>query len=194
MVLKIRGFDVDPVEIEAALLEHPAIQEAIVVGLGDEDEMRLVAYLVAIDAELPGHAELYAHAHKRLRNYMVPSTFVRLEHLPRTADGETDHAALPRVEAAHEDNETAYVAPQNAAEAALCEIWASVLGLERVGSDANLCELGGDSTMAVQAMLRIRSRLGCDVELQDIFDATVAEIAAGLRLGVPEMGTDDRWT
>ncbi|MCP1749048.1 non-ribosomal peptide synthase/polyketide synthase [Bradyrhizobium japonicum] len=185
--VKIRGFRIEPGEIAARLCEHPLVREAVVVaqqdGAGDK---HLVAYLVC--APEAGSDEedgstlagaLRAHVSARLPDYMVPSAFVRLSGLPLTVNGKLDRKALP----APEDDAYArrtYEPPRGEIETALAEIWAELLGLERVGRHDHFFELGGHSLLAVQLMERLR-RLSLGVEVRTLFARPVlADLAASL--------------
>ncbi|WQP02933.1 amino acid adenylation domain-containing protein (plasmid) [Sinorhizobium meliloti] len=185
--VKIRGFRIEPGEIAARLCEHAWVREAVVVARQDRaGDQRLVAYVVAKPAHGSDEADgaqlaasLRAHLGGRLPDYMVPSAFVRLDGLPLTANGKLDRQALP----APDDDayaRTAYEAPQGEVETALAEIWAELLGVERVGRHDNFFELGGHSLLAVQLMERLR-RLSLGVEVRTLFAKPVlADLAASL--------------
>jgi len=140
----------------------------------DPADRRLVAYLVG---EPPGDAELQLALAQALPRYMVPATFVRLEALPRTAHGKLDHRALPAPEAKAE-SERGYLPPSNNTERLLAEIFAEVLGVERVGVLDNFFELGGHSLLATRLMTRIRNTFHVEVPLRDFFTSpTVGRLA-----------------
>ncbi|MCK1475766.1 AMP-binding protein, partial [Bradyrhizobium sp. 197] len=151
--MKIRGFRIEPGEIAARLVEHASVRDAAVVACEDRSgEKRLVAYVVTA-AEHAGEAEetelagtLRTHLGARLPEYMVPSAFVRLAALPLTPNGKLDRKALPPPE---DDAyaRAAYEAPRGEIEIALAQIWAELLGLERVGRHDNFFELGGHSLL-----------------------------------------------
>ncbi|MBO4228597.1 AMP-binding protein, partial [Bradyrhizobium neotropicale] len=185
--VKIRGFRIEPGEIAARLCEHPLVREAVVVAHQDRaGEPRLVAYVVCASAagadgldgrELAG--TLRTHLSARLPDYMVPSAFVPLASLPLTPNGKLDRKGLP----APEDEayaRAAYEAPQGEIETVLAELWAELLGLERVGRHDHFFALGGHSLVAVRLIERLRRRsLGVDV--QTLFATPVlADLAASL--------------
>ena len=173
--VKIRGFRIELGEIESALGSHPAVREAVVLAREDTPgDKRLVAYVVS--AEPPADAEaLRAHIRAALPEYMVPAHFVTLEALPLTENGKVDRKALPAPE--HSGSEAEYVAPRNATEASLAQIWAEVLKLERVGIHDNFFELGGHSLLAVTLIERMR-RAGLNADVRALFATpTVAELA-----------------
>ncbi|HEV2734215.1 MAG TPA: condensation domain-containing protein, partial [Longimicrobiaceae bacterium] len=175
---KVRGFRVEPGEVEAVLAAHPAVREAVVVVRPDAGgDRRLVGY-VAADAESGvSGAELRAYLRGRMPEYMVPSAVVVLEALPLTPNGKTDRRALPDPEA-EAGAEAGDGAPRTATEAALARTFAEVLGIERVGVHAGFFDLGGHSLLATRAVSRIREATGADVPLRALFEApTVAALA-----------------
>jgi acyl-CoA synthetase (AMP-forming)/AMP-acid ligase II len=135
--VKLRGFRIEPGEIEAALLDHPAVREAVVVVRGEEDGKRLVAYVAPAGLE---PSALRQHLAARLPSYLVPAAFVALPELPLTASGKVDRARLPAPEGAAEE---AGEAPRTPAEEVVAGIWCEVLGLPRVSRSANFFDLGG---------------------------------------------------
>jgi non-ribosomal peptide synthetase component F len=181
--VKIRGFRIETGEIEAALVAHPRVQEAVVVaresGTGGA---RLVAYLVpAAGATLPDAGELRSHLKSRLPEYMVPSAFVGLEVLPLSPNGKVDRRALP-APSLDGAGSGEHVAPRNETEEQVAAIWAEVLGVGRVSVEANFFDLGGHSLLATQVVSRIRTVMGTELPLRALFEApTVAELA--MRLG-----------
>ncbi|MET0398243.1 MAG: non-ribosomal peptide synthase/polyketide synthase, partial [Longimicrobiaceae bacterium] len=174
--VKVRGFRVEPGEVEAVLAAHPAVREAVVVVRADASgDRRLVGYAAA-DAEAGvAGAELRTYLRERMPEYMVPSVVVVLESLPLNANGKVDRRALPDPEVGADD---ADAAPRTPTEATLAEIFAEVLGAARVGIHAGFFDLGGHSLLATRAILRIREAFGVDVPLRALFEApTVAELA-----------------
>jgi len=177
--VKVRGLRVELGEIEAALLADDAVREAVVVA---RDEAPGVRRLVAYVSFAEGGAEtreLRQRLSDHLPDYMVPAVFVVFDELPLLPSGKIDRAGLARREL--EERElpaAAYEAPRGEAERALAEVWAQVLGLERVGVRENFFELGGDSILSLQVIARAR-RAGLELGPQQIFQyPTVAELAA----------------
>ncbi|HEX5727109.1 MAG TPA: amino acid adenylation domain-containing protein, partial [Longimicrobiaceae bacterium] len=172
--VKVRGFRIEPGEIEAVLRRHPAVVECAVVartaGAGDT---RLVAYVVgAAEADA-----LRAHAGRSLPDYMVPSAFVSLDALPLTPNGKLDRKALPAPELASAEDR--YVAPRTPTEEVLAGIWAEVLRLERVGVEDRFFDLGGHSLLATRIVARVRVVFGVDLPLRAVFERPVlSELAA----------------
>ncbi|MBB4636977.1 amino acid adenylation domain-containing protein [Longimicrobium terrae] len=174
--VKVRGFRIEPGEIEARLREHPGVREAVVLVREDAPgDRRLVAYVVADEAA--GAEVLRAHLGQTLPEYMVPAAYVRLERLPLSPNGKLDRPALPAPEGdAYASRE--YEAPVGETETALAEIWAEVLGVERVGRHDGFFELGGHSLLVVRVIARMRQR-GLHAEVRAVFTApTLAALAA----------------
>ncbi len=182
--LKVRGFRVEPGEVEAALRAHPGVGEAVVAVRDDAPGgPLLVAYVVA-DGDGAPDGELRAWLRERLPEHMVPSAFVALERIPLTPNGKTDRRALPAPEGGA--GPAAYTPPRTSAEELLAEIMADVLGLERVGVHDNFFDIGGHSLVATRVVARIRRELGIQLPLRALFDApTVAELAGLLDAGRP---------
>jgi amino acid adenylation domain-containing protein/non-ribosomal peptide synthase protein (TIGR01720 family) len=177
--VKLRGFRIELGEIEAVLAQHPAIREVAVLAQEDKpDQKRLVAYLVVKQAMAPSVSELRDFLKVKLPEYMVPAAFVLLDALPLTENGKLDRRALPAPEMTRPELGEDYVAPRNETEAVLAQVWASVLGLERVGVRDNFFELGGDSILSIQIIARA-NQAGLRLTPKQIFQyQTIAELAA----------------
>jgi amino acid adenylation domain-containing protein len=173
--VKVRGFRVEPGEVEAALASHPQVAAGGVVA----DANRLVAFVVPAGPGLDA-ADLRAHLAARLPAHMIP-VVVSAADLPRTVNGKLDRAALlgrARDACLADAAATPYRTPGDGTEAAIAAIWSEVLGRDRVGADDNFFELGGDSIRALQVAALARER-GLTISVADVFDAlTVAELAA----------------
>ncbi|HEU0299934.1 MAG TPA: amino acid adenylation domain-containing protein, partial [Longimicrobium sp.] len=178
--VKVRGHRVELGEIEAWLAEHAAVREAVVVAREDvAGDQRLVAYVVGAregeEVEVEVEA-LRAHLAERLPAYMVPAAYVRLDALPLTPSGKVDRRALPAPEG-DAYARRAYAEPVGEVEQALAEIWAEVLGVERVGRHDNFFELGGHSLLVVRLVGRMQGE-GLHAEVRALFTApTLAELA-----------------
>ncbi|WP_338861871.1 amino acid adenylation domain-containing protein (plasmid) [Mycetohabitans rhizoxinica] len=168
--VKIRGFRIEPGEIEACLTQHSQVRDAVVLVRGEGNGKRLVAYVVA-EADEHLASTLRAHVAASLPEYMVPSAFVRLDALPLTPNGKLDRRALPTPSAdafAHH----AYEGPQGEFETMLAQIWAELLGIERVSRHDSFFALGGHSLLAVRLIERLRL-LGLDLSVRALFDTPV---------------------
>ncbi|MFJ4191837.1 amino acid adenylation domain-containing protein [Kitasatospora sp. NPDC089509] len=178
--VKLRGQRIELGEIEAALTAHPQVTQAVVVVREDTPgRQRLVGYLVA--ATDVDTADVRARLAARLPEYMVPTAFVVLDALPLTVNGKLDRKALP---APDPTAAPAGRAPRTPREEVLCRLFAEVLGLGGVGIDDNFFQLGGHSLLATRLASRIRSVLGAEPAIRDLFEApTVAALAARLDAG-----------
>ncbi|MFR9755898.1 non-ribosomal peptide synthetase [Streptomyces sp. TR06-5] len=188
--VKIRGFRVEPGEIEAVLRGHRDVTDIVVLAREDTPgDQRLVAYAVA--AERDGLAgELQDLARRHLPEHMVPSAVVRLDALPLTANGKTDRAALPSPEGARPTLEAEYTAPRTAVEEKAAQVWAEVLGVDRVGVHDDFFALGGHSLLATRVAFSLSAALDVEVPVRTVFDRpTVAALAASL--DVPDSTSED---
>ncbi|HEV2736541.1 MAG TPA: phosphopantetheine-binding protein, partial [Longimicrobiaceae bacterium] len=173
--VKVRGFRIEPGEIEARLAEHAAVREAVVVARDDgPGGRRLAAYYVGEEVEVEA---LRSHLGERLPEYMVPAAYVRLEALPLTSTGKVDRRALPAPEGGAYAAR-GYEAPQGDTEAALAEIWSELLGVERVGRHDDFFELGGHSLLATRLATRIREDMDADITLGEVFEKPVLSLLA----------------
>jgi acyl carrier protein len=181
--VKVRGFRIEPGEIEAVLAAHPQITRAAVIVREDiPGDRRLAGYLVPAspggdDAGLVAVVRAYAAA--RLPDYLLPSVLVVLDQLPLTPSGKLDKAALP---APGQPSGTGTGrGPATVTEEILCQIFADVLGVERVGPEDDFFALGGHSLLAVRLAGRVRAVLGTELDITAVFDTpTVIGIASRL--------------
>ncbi|MGH3842539.1 MAG: non-ribosomal peptide synthase/polyketide synthase, partial [Pseudonocardiaceae bacterium] len=179
--VKIRGFRIEPGEVEAALVDHPAVGEVAVIAREDlPGVQRLVAYLVPAASGVVDVGELRAHVATTLPEYMVPAAFVTMDELPLSPNGKLDRRALPAPEFGSPAG-IDYVPPRTATEQTLADIWAQVLGVERIGVHDNFFELGGDSILSVQVVSRARVAFGVELSPRVLFaDPTVAGLATAV--------------
>ncbi len=176
--VKLRGFRIEPGEIESVLELHDGVRTAHVESLRGPDGPELVAYYIAFDPVRPGEDELRAFVGQKLPWYMVPSAYVRLTALPMTPNGKVDSKRLPAPDLSRQHDQTDFVAPRSPTESVLVDIWRDVFGIERVGSNDSFLGLGGHSLTAMRVVSRIRTQLGVDVPFQTIFEhLTIAELA-----------------
>jgi amino acid adenylation domain-containing protein len=176
--VKVRGFRIEPGEIEAALTNLDDIEDAVVMvhedGVGAK---HLVAYLVGASATAD---ELRNSLKERLPDYMIPSTFIRIAAMPLTSNGKIDRRALPAPDMGRPEMEQSFVAPRTHVEKWLAQKWAEVLEieLEQIGVEYNFFSLGGDSIKAAIIVNRVQDALGEVVHVVTILDApTVAGFA-----------------
>ena len=188
--VKVRGFRVETGEIETVLRKHESVREAVVVARTDtRGGTYLTAYFVPAAGPLPRGGELRAFLKEKLPEYMVPSVYLALDKLPLTSHGKVDRRALPRSEGIRRELDVAFVAPRNPIEEVLCETFAEVLRVERVGVNDNFFDLGGHSLLATQLISRVRNDFQPDLPLRKIFEApTVASLASVLIAGEQSPG------
>ena len=168
--VKIRGYRIELGEIETVLTQHPEVHQAVVVARKDLPGDRiLVAYIVPKRKPAPSSSDLRHFLQARLPDYMLPAAFAILKAFPLTANGKINRRALPAPERVCP--EIAYVAPRSPVEQQLAEIWAKVLGLERVGIHENFFELGGHSLLLTQLLVQVRDRFQVDLSLGNLFEA-----------------------
>lgn len=200
--VKVRGFRVEPSEIETALAAHPGVAEVAVVAQRDASgSERLVAYVVPVSK--PGLPDPTADSTRsceerpltlspealrsflalRLPDAMIPAAFVILDSLPRTPAGKVDLHSLARRGLDRSAGTATYVAPCTPLEQAIAALWAEVLGVDRVGRDDNFFELGGHSLLATQMISRLREMCQVELPLKTLFERpTVAGVAEAIVL------------
>ncbi len=182
--LKIRGHRVETQEVEAALQEVPGIREAAVGGRSLPDGTQLVAWLACRGEHPPRIGDLRRALASRLPAFMVPSAFVFLEALPRTATGKLDREALPDPAGERPSVSAAFIEPRDDAEALAASGFARVLGLDRVGADDDFFELGGDSLSAVELLTGLSDAFGVELSVADLLESpTPAALAGRARRG-----------
>jgi len=182
--VKLRGFRIELGEIETALASHQDVTQAVVILREDTPgDKRLVAYCIAPDGVSLSPAGLRDHISDDLPDYMLPTAFVQLERYPLTPNGKIDRKALPAPDSSGQVS-TDYVAPRNAQETAIAELWAEILDVEQVGIKDNFFTLGGHSLLATRLVGRMQSELGLDVPLRAVFEQATIE---GLSI---ELGSD----
>ncbi|UTY57071.1 non-ribosomal peptide synthetase [Massilia sp. erpn] len=194
--LKIRGYRVEPGEIENALLAYPGVREAAVVARDDAGgHRRLVAYLVSEQGQPLPIAALRSQLQQSLPEYMVPAAWLQLDALPMTPNGKIDHSALPAPALSREDLGVDYVAPSSPTQQLLAAIWSEILGIERIGIHDGFRTLGGSSLQAVDVAYRVDRALGASWRRPIPFgNTTIAAYAALLdqhSLSAVDIGSGD---
>lgn len=187
--IKIRGHRIEPDEVAAVLLRHPAVSQSVVIGEGDGVDKRLVAYVVVEGERTPPRAsELRDHLVRSLPNYMLPAVYVRVPSLPLTANGKVDRSKLPVPTADNMLSGMLYRAPQSPLESRIASIVESLLGIHGVGIDDNFFLLGGHSLLGTQLILRLRDTFGVELSLRDLFEArTIQNLAAKVERSALDM-------
>ncbi|EMF8048869.1 amino acid adenylation domain-containing protein [Serratia marcescens] len=200
--IKLRGFRIEPGEIEVQLAASPWVREAVVQVCSTEHHPRLVAWIVpTADVDRSAlQGQLRAYLSERLPEYMVPSAYVWLDALPLTANGKLDRRALPEPERAAVGTRE-YVAPQGETETTLARVWCELLEIGQIGRHDNFFELGGHSLLAVRLSSQLRQQ-GITLPVQAIFNHPIlAELAeridrrtaeAPMRKAVPARSSGSR--
>jgi acyl carrier protein len=174
--VKVRGYRVEPGEIEAVLSQHPLVGQAVVVFRGDEGRERFVAYVMSLKLRPANSDELRQYLKQRLPDHMLPSAIVVLRSFPTTANGKVDRGALPQPDEAQKDR--VMVAPQTGVEKELAGIWSELLNVAEISVHDNFFDLGGHSLLATQVVSRIRKNFNKKLQLRTIFDSpTIAKLA-----------------
>lgn len=186
--IKLRGFRIEPGEIESVLSEHPGICQSVVLAREDiPGDKRLVAYVVTRGSPAATANQLRAYLKEKLPEYMVPSAFVFLDDMPLTPNGKLDRNALPTPDQSCRGFEHGFAAPGTPVEEMIAGIWAEVLKLEEIGIHDNFFDLGGHSLKATQVMSRVREALQVDLPVRVLFEGpTVAELAARVEPSLPQ--------
>ena len=175
--VKIRGYGVEIGEVEKTLRELVGIQDAVVVAkVRDSGEARLVAYLTS--PATPSTREMRRLLQTKLPEYMIPSTFVFLDALPLTVNGKIDRRALPDPDSRRPELDTPFVAPRTDLENTVARIFSQCIGIEPVGIEDNLFELGGDSLTLGRVMTRLTATFEREIPMANLFASpSVAGVA-----------------
>jgi acyl-CoA synthetase (AMP-forming)/AMP-acid ligase II/acyl carrier protein len=188
--VKIRGFRIETGEIESALMEHSSVRDTVVVARDDENGdpstslrtgKRLVAYVVSQRDHEANVSELRDFLTSKLPDYMIPSSFVMLDEFPLTPSGKVDRKALPKPDKARPELGEEFVAPRTPTEQKLADIWAQVLGVERIGIYDDFFDLGGHSLLATQVVSRVRDAFNVELPIKRLIaEPTIAGIAESI--------------
>jgi amino acid adenylation domain-containing protein len=185
--VKIRGFRIELEEVENEIRKNRAIEETVVKAVSTSDGMSLIAYVVFHKNSTSSIHAVRRFLRERLPDYMIPSSIVLLDRLPRQPNEKVDVTALPPPPASRPDLAYAYIEPRNEKESILADIWAEVLEVDKVGIEDDFFDLGGDSIRGSLIVARIRDRFEVDLRIHEIFDKPkIAQLADSLSL-------PDRW-
>jgi acyl carrier protein len=178
--VKIRGYAVDLVEVEKALLSHSCIREAVVISPQTQSgDSRLIAYFVSAQEMAPTVSDLRMYLRQKLTDYMIPSAFVRLDRIPLNTNGKIDRAALPEPDDKRPALSAPYALPRNAIEKSLAQIWEEVLDVRPIGIKDSFFDLGGHSLSATRVVSRIIKQFQLEIPLPLLFQSpTIADMAA----------------
>lgn len=178
--VKIRGYRIELGDIEATLVKHTRVREAVVVVNDELAEKRLVGYLVVDCPDEFDTTQIKEYLKERLPDYMIPAVLIRLDKLPLTPNGKVDRRALPAPDADNSGLRKSYVAPRTEVEKIIAGLWAKALGLERVGINDDFFALGGDSILSIQLANRANN-LGVSFTPRQVFqNRTIGALAAAL--------------
>ena len=188
--LKIRGYRVEPGEIEALLREHPAVrQSAVVARDARAEDRRLDAYVLCVRDQKAEQGDLRRFLERRLPGYMVPSSFSILDEFPVTPSGKIDRLRLPDPAPVGPRPDGRFVAPREGLETQLARMWEEVLQIRPVGATDGFFDLGGHSLLAVQLIATIEEELERELPIAALFEKpTVSGLAEFLYAGDVDMG------
>ncbi|MCU0468154.1 MAG: amino acid adenylation domain-containing protein [Arcicella sp.] len=174
--IKIRGYRVELGEIENCLSSHPKVKSALVTADGKDANKQLIAYYIS-DLELDIY-ELKSYLGKNLPNYMIPTSFMRINEFPLNVNGKIDRKALPKYVPEGFENQKEYSKPRNEIEKNISEIWETVLGKKQIGINENFFEIGGHSLIATQVVAKIQDEMGIKLKLRSLFmNPTIEELS-----------------
>jgi amino acid adenylation domain-containing protein len=178
--IKLRGFRIEPGEIESAICSHPEIRDSVVTVIEDSTEdKRLVAYIVTDRGQHLSNDELHTFLRTRLPEHMTLSVIVWLDALPLLPNGKVDRSALPSPMKSIDESDGPFVAPRNLVELKLAQIWEEVLAIQPISVKSNFFILGGHSMLAISLVTRIEQRFGKNLPLAALFEApTIAQLSA----------------
>ena len=177
--VKVRGFRIELAEVEAALGDHPHVSQAVVVvQKRDDAEKRLVAYVVSRPGQILAVEELRNYLMQRLPDYMVPSAYMALDHLPQTANGKVDRKALPAIDEMLSELDAECAQPISETEKKIARVWSQVLGTNRVGRNSNFFNLGGDSLSILRVRYMLEREFSRELAVVELFGHPTIELLA----------------
>ncbi|WP_028595417.1 non-ribosomal peptide synthetase [Paenibacillus assamensis] len=177
--VKIRGHRIELGEVEAVFMRHLSINEAFAVAANDAGGQTHICIYYASDEDI-GSSNMRRYAAQYLPSYMVPSSMIRLDHIPLTSNGKVDRRKLPDP-FTRSDEADSFTEPTNEKETILCGLYQHLFGLERVGITDSFFELGGDSIRALRLISSINEALGVQLQIKDLYmHPVICELAAHL--------------
>ncbi|MFG3014183.1 non-ribosomal peptide synthetase [Streptomyces cinerochromogenes] len=197
--IKLRGFRIEPGEIEAVLAGHPLVAECVVVKRDDVPAApALVAYCRSVPSapRRPDEEDLDAWARRHLPDHMVPAAYVVVDAFPLNGSGKVDRAGLPRPEprtSGTPDRTAAHTAPTGPYEELVARTWCEVLGVEEVGADEDFFRIGGNSLLAIRVAARIRRATRLAIPMSTVFaNPRLRALAAHLEQAAHDRPGDDK--
>ena len=175
--IKMRGYRIEPGEIESVLAQHPGIQKAIVMSRTSAGADKLIAYVVPKPRRKPSIKQFREFLAGQLPEYMIPSDFAILDSIPLTVNGKVDRKALASCEP---EMETTFALPRTSTEVEVIRIWGEILGGNPIGREDDFFELGGHSLQATRVMSRLQAAFQVELPLQLLFQGRTVAGLAGL--------------
>ncbi|TDD20290.1 non-ribosomal peptide synthetase [Nonomuraea diastatica] len=176
--VKVRGYRVEPGEVERVIGRHPQVRDVVVLPAGDGDGVRLVAFVVVDDALPP--KDLRESLAGVLPDYMVPSAILPLQEIPSNDHGKRDRQALEQHLRDHQSRWRSYVPPADGTERYLTDLWERLLSVEHIGANDDFFEIGGNSLLAFRVRRTLQQDMGVSIGFRDILDNTVLRDLAKL--------------
>jgi amino acid adenylation domain-containing protein/non-ribosomal peptide synthase protein (TIGR01720 family) len=178
--IKVRGYRIEPAEVEQVLQEAPGIHQSVVFTIERDTTHRQLVACVATN-DVFNKETVLAYVKSRLPEYMVPHKLVQVDSIPLTPNGKINKKKLYDIAVTAFDAEKDYVAPRNEIEEKLTKVWNEVLSLKQAGIHDNFFELGGHSLLAMRAISAIQKETGIEIGIKDLFDyPTIASLSAQL--------------
>jgi len=179
--MKIRGFRVEPGEIEHVMMQHPSISQIHIAlrEITDAVPAELIAYVQPVEDDRFAADDLQQFASVRLPDYMIPSHIVPVSSFPRDASGKIDEHSLPEPMVMKKGRSAPFARPSTETEKRIADLWGTILGRKQVGIEDNFFEIGGHSLLAVRLVAQLESTFKISLPLAVLFDApTIAALAS----------------
>jgi acyl carrier protein len=175
--IKVRGFRIEPGEIESILMNHESIKQAAIALVSSSYDTELVAWIVCYSNI--STLSLRRYLRHYLPDYMIPSHFIVIDAIPLTPNGKVDYGYLQSLPS-QQTNTISYMAPQTPMERQIAEIWANILGIEKVSLNDNFFDLGGHSLLITKVVVQLEKCLGVRIPLREFFGQTLAQFTASI--------------